>query len=107
MDYVTKAIEVTQNILHDDYYTNRFFGSLERHKMTVEGIEAKQYTAQQLISLFNTFWAVLPDSFSIRGFIFSQVCEIAEGMFEYPDGPDELNPVSTDQYAEMHKLADS
>lgn len=108
MNYKQKASDVAQEIIRERFYTELFLKVLEANGMTLQGVINQEYGVERVISRFNAFWAVLPDSASIRTSTFFKVCDIAEGIFDEDAYEEQLTPhsIPAEQYAEMHRAAD-
>lgn len=77
---------VQTTIFAADYYTSLYLSALEKYGMTVDSVNAGNYTDEKIIRLANTFWEMLPDSRAIRREPFFALCDIAEHVFDDSEG---------------------
>lgn len=78
--YQARSARLLTRVIKDDYYVER----LESKVGPLPAFEAKlpSMSAVELRSIWNSFWARLPDSMAIRTALFFELCDLCE---ESPD----------------------
>ena len=81
-DIQKAAIKVQDAIYKEEYYVSLYEAALRHNNMSVASIDQSEFSDQQLITMMNDFWSLLPDSPSIRREPFFALCDICEEIYE-------------------------
>ena len=83
-DYKLKVIDLERSIYSNDYYVSRW-------EQVKNGRDITGLSDEDLCTMLNDFWYILPDSLSIHRAPFNALCDLCEGI----DDPD-VDPTRLD-----------
>ena len=85
-DYMMKVIDLERSIYSNDYYVNLW-------EQVKNGRDIKGLSDEELCTMLNSFWYILPDSLSIHRAPFNALCDLCEGIDDLDVDPTRLDMI--------------
>jgi len=84
-DLVLMHTLCTNEVLHNDYYVDLFFTSVDQNEFVDLDELRNTKDASRIVSFWDSFWFVLPDTISIHRHPFNLICDICEYHYKEYD----------------------
>jgi hypothetical protein len=82
-----RSADLTNLIFAYDYYTRCFHAAMEECNMTVADIMVGEVTDENLVSMWNVMWGMLPDSRAIHRQPFDDLCDLCTADYRGDEPP--------------------
>lgn len=82
MDIHQSSQDVITRIYNEEYYVIIFESLLQKFNWTKEAFADSATSPSDIITFWNDFWFLLPDSPVIHCPLFYDICDIAEHIFD-------------------------
>ena len=77
-DLISMHTSCIDEVLRNDYYVNLFFAVVDQNEFAnIDELRIAK-NASKIVSFWNSFWFVLPDTRSIHRHPFNLICDICE-----------------------------
>lgn len=81
MSIKERSIALHNRIFETDYYVDLYAVILAENEMSTVNFSTEDYSDAELITMWNDFWAALPEDKAIRREPFFELCNLAEEIY--------------------------